>query len=216
MKKKHQKIHFYRNTGLLALMLIGAVLSGCATMNKEECLTADWRAVGYEDGTRGYMASKIAEHRKACAEHGVTPDLDAYRAGRKEGLREFCKARNGYNLGIAGHGYAGTCPADLEEAFAAAYQQGRQIYTLRYQIKAKKNLKHKREHELEDMKADLVETSELLISDGKTKMERVDLLLRAKEIKEAMDSTSKEIDELGFEIEELQAQLDQVVASNQF
>jgi hypothetical protein len=28
-------------------------LGGCAGMDAEECRTADWRAIGYEDGVQG-------------------------------------------------------------------------------------------------------------------------------------------------------------------
>ena len=30
-----------------------ALLAGCATLNKNECLRADWYAIGLEDGARG-------------------------------------------------------------------------------------------------------------------------------------------------------------------
>ena len=29
------------------------LLSGCATMNRSECQTADWRMIGLEDGSQG-------------------------------------------------------------------------------------------------------------------------------------------------------------------
>ena len=50
----------------------------CATLNKDECLTADWYQIGYEDGAKGYPLSRIGKHRKACAKHGVTPDMPPY------------------------------------------------------------------------------------------------------------------------------------------
>ncbi len=60
--------------------------SGCATMSEEECLVADWHAIGYEDGAAGLQVAQLGKRREACAEYGVRPDTAAYRAGRDEGL----------------------------------------------------------------------------------------------------------------------------------
>jgi uncharacterized protein DUF2799 len=63
----------------LFFVLIGLmVFSGCATMKKEECLTADWYNIGFEDGTRGYKVSRITNHRKACSKYEIAPNLDFY------------------------------------------------------------------------------------------------------------------------------------------
>jgi hypothetical protein len=77
--------------GSLALVIAG--LSGCATLSEEECAMSDWHTIGFEDGSRGYTADRLGDHRRACAGggqyHGVcAPELepeflDAYRAGRE-------------------------------------------------------------------------------------------------------------------------------------
>jgi hypothetical protein len=114
-------------TFLLAASLLA--LAACsATMNRDECRTVDWRTVGYEDGVAGRPGDQIGLHRKACAEYGVTPDLDAYRAGRAEGLREYCQPHNGYRAGATGAVYYDGCPAELAPAFVAAYESGRELY----------------------------------------------------------------------------------------
>src|SRR6478609_9316856 len=105
---------WWSNTGILVAVL---ALGGCASMSREECLTVDWRTVGYEDGAAGYSGDRIGEHRKACAKHGVTPDLSAYQAGRSEGLQEFCRPQNGFRLGANGGSYGGQCPAELDPDF---------------------------------------------------------------------------------------------------
>ena len=44
----------------IALLLFSLLLAGCAGgMSKKECLYADWRAIGYEDGAQGRDASAI-------------------------------------------------------------------------------------------------------------------------------------------------------------
>ena len=109
-------------------------LAGCATLSKDECLMVDWRTVGYEDGVAGRTGDRIGQHRKACADHGVRPDLDAYQAGRTVGLREYCQPRNGYQVGVSGAGYGGPCPADLAPGFMAAYDAGRELYVREYRV----------------------------------------------------------------------------------
>ena len=57
-------------------LLIATVLAGCSTgMGKDECLVADWRTIGYEDGLHGYTADRIGAHRVACAKHQIAPNL---------------------------------------------------------------------------------------------------------------------------------------------
>ncbi|MFT6389617.1 MAG: hypothetical protein ACJAUP_003010 [Cellvibrionaceae bacterium] len=68
-------------------------------MNKNECLTAGWRAIGYEDGSRGLSTDRFGKHRKACLKHAITADFDAYRSGHQQGVRSYCKTETGYNLG---------------------------------------------------------------------------------------------------------------------
>lgn len=114
--------------GLFSFCLILLLLAGCATLNKEECLNADWYSIGYVDGARGYPASKIGEHRQACAEYSVKPEFDQYDKGRIAGLVEYCNPRNGYWLGTKGTLDSGVCPKNLKGPFIAAYQHGKNVY----------------------------------------------------------------------------------------
>ena len=71
-------------------------------MSEQECAATDWRTVGYEDGVAGRSGDNIGQHRKACAKHGVSPDLTLYQAGRNDGLREYCQPANGFRAGADG------------------------------------------------------------------------------------------------------------------
>jgi len=102
---------------LAGCALMALAISGCASMSESECLSTDWRTVGYEDGVAGYSGDRIGSYRKACGKHGIAPDLSQYQAGRDMGLREFCKPANGFRVGVRGHGYNGVCPADLDGDF---------------------------------------------------------------------------------------------------
>jgi len=121
---------------ILAIMFVLA-LAGCGggggggVMGESECLTADWRAIGYEDGAQGYGPNQLAVRRKACAEYGVAASFEAYMGGREEGLVYYCRPQNGYNVGNSGYRNEGVCPPHLEAAFAAAHADGFGLYQRR-------------------------------------------------------------------------------------
>jgi Protein of unknown function (DUF2799) len=182
-------------------MRVGAIfavlaLSGCASMNRDECLTVDWRTIGFEDGAAGRSSERIGEHRKACAKHGVSPDLASYQAGRDEGLREYCRPANGFRLGAQGGGYNGMCPEDLDPAFVSAWETGRRLYTLQsrfdsanYQLNAKRKA-------LENAEEDIVTKSALVISSDSTPEERAQAIVDVKQLAERVGRLKGEIRQL--------------------
>jgi hypothetical protein len=118
-------------------VLVAAWLGGCATgMGRDQCLAADWRTIGYEDGLHGLSADRIGTHRVACAKHQVAPDLAAYTEGRERGLRDYCQPKNGFRVGLAGSGYANVCPDVAEAAFVNGYRSGRQIHDARAALRS--------------------------------------------------------------------------------
>ena len=96
----------------ITLVVLTMALGACSSMGPEECAATDWSAIGYEDGSRGMPTDYFSNHRKACAKHGVTADFPAYKAGRNEGLVEFCQPSRGYNLGVSGGRYHGGARQD--------------------------------------------------------------------------------------------------------
>jgi len=115
---------------LIIFILPPLLLASCATLDESECLTADWRTIGLEDGAQGRPLSYISNHRKACAEHGVTPDLAAYQGGHEVGVRQYCTPQNGFQQGRAGRAYGGVCPDQLAPGFRAAYDTGLKLHNL--------------------------------------------------------------------------------------
>jgi hypothetical protein len=111
---------------LIAVTLINVSVMGCATLSKDECLQGDWKSIGYRDGTHGYDLTRFEQHQKACADYHVSPDINAYQAGREEGLVVYCTPQNGFNLGEQIEYYSGICPPYLETAFLEQYEQGLQ------------------------------------------------------------------------------------------
>lgn len=175
----------------VAIVLIG--LGGCASMSEEECLTGDWRAIGYEDGLRGYTADRFGEHRKACAKHSIAPDFQAYRDGHREGLREYCQPSRGFNLGARGGQYHGACAADLEPAFLDAYRHGQHLHTLRSNVDSATYGINSRKAELERLEGVVRDKQAALISDQTTTEERILILADLKEVSEDIGELEAEI-----------------------
>lgn len=165
-------------------------------MGKDECLAVDWRTIGYEDGVRGYTGERIARHRKACAKHGVTPDLDLYQAGRREGLEEYCQPANGFRVGARGAGYGGVCPAELEAAFVGAYESGFQLHTLESRLASADSLLAARRQELDAAEDDLVRLSLVIIGTDATPEERAVALVDTRQLAEAKGRLQTEIEQL--------------------
>lgn len=114
----------------LSAVLIAAIVSGCASLDRSECLNANWYAIGLEDGARGRPLERLGDHRRACAEHKVAPDAERYLAGRDEGLKSFCTYERGFAQGRSGLTYAGGCPAAMAAGFQSGYQLGRELHDL--------------------------------------------------------------------------------------
>lgn len=191
---------------LLALALAALALGGCASMGKDECKAIDWRAVGYEDGATGQGVERMASRRQACAKHGVTLDLDAYRAGREEGLREFCQPASGFRAGSRGRDFTGACPADLAPGFNDAYHSGRTLWRLESRVNdTARGIQHRRA-QIDEIDSALVATTLAMVGDGKTPQERAQALLDSRSLTDRRGLLVAEIESLeralpGYEAE---------------
>lgn len=192
----------------VALLAIAVATSGCASMSREECQALDWRTVGYEDGVRGATGDRIGEHRKACAEYGVRPDLDAYRTGRESGLREFCREGNGYRVGLAGVEYAGVCPSSLEPEFLRGYEAGRSYYVLEARVANADAALEARRRELDGLEHGIVWQTAAVVDGASTPQDRVDAVVGAANLAERMGRLKQEIAGLEYELAQAQRELD--------
>jgi len=184
-----------KRAGFLSLIsLLG--LSGCASMSADECITSDWNAIGFEDGSKGYTADQIGRRRQACAKHGVTPDFEAYQKGRKQGLRQYCKPGRGFSLGKSGARYNGVCPARLEADFINAYNQGHHLYSLRSRVNGASAQISAKEHELDNVNDRIRSTEAQLIATETTIQDRILLLADLKELSERTGQLEAEIADL--------------------
>lgn len=183
-----------RNTAMVGALVLA--LSGCAGMNEQECLVTDWRTVGFEDGALGRPVENISGYRRACAKHGVAPDLERYRAGHADGVESFCQPVKAFNYGRSGATYRGVCPADLEYDFLPAYNDGRHLYELESAVRASDAQLAQRHRALENIKADITAHEAALIAEGTSAGERVTLLAETKELARQHGVIEAEIVEL--------------------
>jgi Protein of unknown function (DUF2799) len=181
---------------LTVSILLCAALSGCASMSAEECAASDWKAVGFEDGARGYTSDRFAQHRKDCAEHGITADFDAYQAGRSQGLQEFCQPGRGFSHGVSGGQYSGVCPQELEAGFVDAYNAGYKLYGLRANVNGTNSAIYARQSELKNTEDRIVDIGVALIDDETTRDERIQLLAELKKLSERSGELESEIESL--------------------
>ena len=171
-------------------------LSGCASMSADECALSDWRAIGYEDGSRGYTADQFGSRRKACAKHGISADFDAYQDGRRAGLVDYCQPGRGFQVGAAGGSYYGVCEASLEGAFLESFRVGRELYRLRSAVNSSYSALAGHEAELAGIEAQIRDTQAALIAKETSTEDRVLLLADLKELSERKGAVETEIQNL--------------------
>lgn len=178
----------------ILIILSIAMISGCASMSSDECANSDWSAIGFEDGSRGYTSDRFANHRKACAKHGMPADFGAYQQGRNDGLVEFCQPGRGYNLGVGGGRYNGVCNADLEPGFLDAYRAGQQLYQFRSNVNSANSKIYAKEQELEDIQLSMRNKKALLIAAETTTQDRVLLITDLQQLSERTGELEAEIE----------------------
>ena len=151
-------------------------------MNSAECRTANWQAIGYEDGAEGQNLDAFGDRRKACAKHGVAPNFEAYLAGRDDGLTIFCRPQNGYRLGARGRRYTGVCPAGLEAAFVGAHTEGYGLYRLSTALKGIDRRLRRNKQRAKRIEFLLAEKTTLLIGPEGAASERAALAIELKQL----------------------------------
>jgi hypothetical protein len=211
-------IAFFRSVGspFCTILFAGLVLSGCASLSEQECRTADWRMIGYEDGVTGRQAGRLADHREACADHGITPDMESYRLGREEGLWEYCRPQNVYQLGLRGRAYPAVCPTGLEEALKPAYSSGRQIHETQSAIDKLRSILSRTEQELEDIKNDFANHQIQIVSDETSEDHRLRLLVESWELVKRRNVAEREIEHLQTKLTEEHELLENLESSNRY
>jgi hypothetical protein len=186
------------------------ILGGCASngMDQAQCHTADWRAVGYEDGSKGLGGTAIGGHRKNCAAHGVTPNFASYMDGHGQGIAEFCRPQNGYRLGTRGYRYGGICPAKLEGVFLEAHADGLGLYQCRVtvsRLNRQITRKHRRSKKIERLMA---QKTTALVSYKTPPSQRLHIGVELKQLTEERINIERSISDLHIDLERAQQDYD--------
>jgi hypothetical protein len=106
-------------------------------LSERECKSADWEAIGQEDGARGATPAKLARHRETCALYGVKPEEQAWQAGYTQGLVAYCTPGGGYVAGRSGEGDHRLCAGrPQEQAFLVALRHGQEVGVLLREVRA--------------------------------------------------------------------------------
>jgi len=190
-----------RSLHLPGLVVAIVFMSGCASLSKEECQTADWRTIGYEDGIRGQSQARISAHRKACAEHGVALELETYRSGWDEGVAHFCQPANGYQQGHSGRKYTGVCPESLEADYMQAYRDGRALYKLESDINRLSNKLTRHHQRMDTIDIEIRDSGLELVAKGVPTERRIILLDELRKLEAERSDIKAQIPLLEAEIE---------------
>ncbi|MCP4984237.1 MAG: DUF2799 domain-containing protein [Gammaproteobacteria bacterium] len=205
-------IHLKPALGILTALLV----SGCATMDKSECREADWHMIGLEDGARGYPVTYIGNHRKACAEHGVKPDLRQYQLGHESGLARFCTPNNGFKQGRAGHEYQDVCPAGLEGRFLAGYDTGRELHRLNSEIEQWLADARTHKSELTELEQNMQNVEMMVVSGVISQSDRKALLERFKKMQARRTTLEVYIKDLELGAARMQGEYDVLDSSHSY
>jgi len=188
----------FKNT--LLLVSISLLVASCSTMNKSECLTADWRTIGYGDGANGQPASRISKHRSACAEHGVTPNLAAYNTGRNEGLAQHCIPSTGYNKGLSGSKYNGICKGHNEAAFVDALDFGLAVNKEQSTLNQMKSAYSNEQSRIRNLNRKLKRTENQITSGKMSELDRYKLIQKTKRMAEELGAAKSNLGPLSDDI----------------
>ena len=200
------------------MLVISVLISGCQSMSEDECLMANWEAVGYEDGSNGLPAGDIGRHREACARYSVVPNLERYQRGRTEGLKMFCQPTRGFLHGRSGAVYGGVCPRNLEEGFRAGYKDGKRIGDGERHLANLQSKLAGLERRYEEVVSILDDSrrEERVISDEPTRDERAFLLGRAKDLRKEKEQLEENIRHLRLDIEDESIRLEIMLFESDF
>lgn len=179
----------------LALLFL-PVIAGCASLGKDECLNADWRAIGYEDGANGAQSTRIGSHREACAKYDITPELQQYKQGHEDGLAVFCTGNTGYSRALNGYRYTGVCPKELEADFLDGYSVGREIYLAASEVDNLERRQQSNEREQDQISKQLRDKEAALFDSGRSEQQRRKIYDEISQLNERQGSLQQERDAL--------------------
>ena len=185
----------------IIILLLSLGLAGCATLDREECQTADWQLIGFNDGVAGRSAERLETHREACADYGISPLMDDYLDGHYRGAERYCTAENGYNRARAGQGYNAVCSGGLSYDFERGFELGQEAYRqLQQQEQVERLLSDQKSSQREDENR-IAELEKKLVADKTKPEQRYQLLRDIESLRDQIYSRKPDIQRLKTEVE---------------
>ena len=160
-----------------------ALLAGCTTMSKDQCLAGAWGEKGYQDGLSGYRPSRLDDHAQACAKFGVEANPSAYLSAREDGLRTYCTWESGFRQGRQGNSYGGVCSPAEERDFLPAYEDGRRIYAVEQAVSSAESALNSAISRIDDREDKLDAKQRELRQQGLTDEQRQTIRERIREVR---------------------------------
>ncbi len=136
-----------RAFSLLAVVLM---VTGCATLSREQCQRGDWYSIGMADGQAGEPVSRLDRHVRACSQYGIAVNDQQYRQGRTQGLVDYCQLDNAFDTGLRGVRYQGVCPPAIDALFDRYNWAAYNVYQIRKEINEVEDQIRYRENRLYD------------------------------------------------------------------
>lgn len=205
MKKSTMPKSAVKNLAVFSILL----LSGCASISKEECMIGDWYSLGVNDGQRGKLASEFRDYQKDCAEYGVTPDFKKYQQGHADGLVSYCDYPNGEAHGRSGAEYNTACTGKLEPAFRQGYQVGNRWYKAKKAVDDLASAINSLQYRIQNLEDELYRTNQQIAAENNAS-NRAALLYRTDKIRSDMQNYAAEIGRLQVQLAQAQHAFAQV------
>ena len=197
-----------RNSFLLISMVF--LVAGCASrsLSEHQCIAGDWYTVGERDGLAGASQTRVLDHQNACGRYDVVPDTASYRQGWEAGIERYCTADNGYQQGVSGRGYAGSCPPALDLAFRTAWEDGRSLYLARSAVRKLERQLQQTEERLESIDTELLGTAVAQAQPDLSEEERLALLDKTRQLLEERDRLERALPQLAADLDAAYADLE--------
>lgn len=112
----------------LSVFLIFLGLTACQNTAKQECEDKNWRQQAYLDALNGLPLNRFQKVQDQCQKFNVEIQSEIYKEGYDLGLVKLCTRQQGFEFGLKGREYYGTCKERDEEGFLKAYRSGRLQY----------------------------------------------------------------------------------------
>ena len=184
------------------VLVVTAMLQGCAGLPRDDCKTVDWYGMGYQDGLRGRPVRPVAEQDASCTNPGSTAPMAVYAQGHSEGMERFCDPGRGFELGVTGAPYSGICMTDPGWAFAPAYRRGKAIFESELQLRRLAEILQVNTAELEKLATSMEQKQLQLRALEATSAQTIQLLVEMRDLQDTVVMVETEIDGIEAAIED--------------